>query len=58
MNPIVDTIVLILFVLFLVFIVAGFNKQQVKKHNERMDMLDKRQKEFEKKNKEKEDKTK
>ena len=58
MNPIVDTIVLILFVLFLVFIVAGFNRQQVQKHNERMDMLDKRQKEFEKKNKEKDDKTK
>ncbi len=58
MNPIVDTIVLILFVLFLVFVVAGFNRQQVQKHNERMDMLDKRQKEFEKKNKEKDDKTK
>ena len=51
MNPVVDTIMLVLFVLFLIYIVAGFNKQQVKKHNDRMDMLDKRQKEFEEKKK-------
>jgi len=51
MNPIVDTIMVILFILFLVYIVAGFNRQQVKKHNDRVNMLDKRQKEFEEKNK-------
>ena len=59
MNPVVDTIMLVLFVLFLIYIVAGFNRQQVQKHNERMDMLDKRQKEFEEKKKEEsKDKTK
>jgi uncharacterized membrane protein len=57
MNPIVDTIILIIFVLFLVFIVAGFNRQQVQKNLDRAEMLEKRQKEFEaKKAKEKEEK--
>jgi p-aminobenzoyl-glutamate transporter AbgT len=51
MNPIIDTIILVLFVLFLIYLVAGFNRQQIKKHNDKMDMLDKRQKEFEDKNK-------
>lgn len=44
MNEIVDTIMVVAFVLFLIFIVAGFNKQQVKKHNDKMDILDKRNK--------------
>jgi flagellar biogenesis protein FliO len=40
---------IILFILFLVYIVAGFNKQQVKKHNDRMDMLDKREEKYQQK---------
>ena len=52
MNEIIDTIVLILFVLLLIFLVAGFNKQQVQKHNKRMDELEKRQKDLNKKDKE------
>jgi len=54
MNPVVDAIVIILFVLLLIYVVAGFNKQQVDKHDKRMDMLDERQKQFEAKQKEKE----
>ena len=53
MNPIVDTIVLIAFVGLLIFLVAGFNRQQVQKHNKRMDEIEKRNKEFEEKNKNK-----
>jgi len=49
MASVIDTIMIILFVLFLIYIVAGFNKQQVKKHNDRMDMLDKREKEYQEK---------
>jgi len=56
MNPVVDTIVIILFVLLLIYVVAGFNKQQVAKHDKRMDMLDERQKQFEAKQKEKQEK--
>jgi len=41
-----DTIMIILFILFLVFVVAGFNRQQVEKNNERAKMLEERQKEF------------
>ncbi len=52
MNEIIDTIVLILFVLLLIFLVAGFNKQQVQKHNKRMDELEKRQKDLNKKDEE------
>jgi len=47
-----DTIMVILFILFLVYVVAGFNRQQVEKHNARTDMLNERQKEFEANNKE------
>lgn len=53
MNPIVDTIMVILFVLFLVYIVAGFNRNQVKKHNDRINILNKREEEYKKKLKDK-----
>jgi hypothetical protein len=41
MNPIVDTIILVAFVCFLIYLVAGFNKQQVEKHNKKMDEREK-----------------
>ena len=48
MNPIVDTIILVAFVGFLIFLVAGFNRQQVEKHNKKMDEIEKRNKESKK----------
>jgi flagellar biogenesis protein FliO len=56
MNAVVDTIMIILFVLFLTYIVAGFMRQQVDKHHDKMDMLDEREKKYQKKLKKKDDK--
>jgi flagellar biogenesis protein FliO len=47
-----DTIAIILFILILVYIVAGFNRQQVEKNNARIKMIEERQKEIEKRKKE------
>jgi uncharacterized membrane protein len=35
MNGILDTIILILFVVFLIFIIGGFNKQMVQQNKDR-----------------------
>jgi F0F1-type ATP synthase membrane subunit b/b' len=53
MNPIVDTIVMTLFVMILAFLVIGFNRQTLKNYNDKIEARDKRHKEAKKKAEEK-----
>ena len=45
MNPIVDTIVLVLFVLILIFFVVGFNRQTVQNYHDKIEARDRRHEE-------------
>lgn len=45
MKEILDTIVIILFVIIVFGFIRGFNKQQVEKHNKKLDEIEKREKE-------------
>lgn len=47
MKLILDIIVITLFVLILIYILRGFNKQQIKKHEELLDKAKKRREEIE-----------
>ncbi|WP_200414693.1 hypothetical protein [Arcobacter sp. FWKO B] len=47
MKEILDTIVFILFIAMLAFFIIGFNKQQIKKHTDKLEEL-KRKKEDDK----------
>ena len=53
MNPIVDTIVMTLFVMILAFFVIGFNRQTLKNYNDKIKARDERHKEAKKKAEEK-----
>jgi preprotein translocase subunit YajC len=48
MKEIIDTIVFILFIIILAFFIAGFNRQQVKKHQDKLDEIERRKKENDK----------
>lgn len=45
MKEILDTVVIILFVIIVFGFIRGFNKQQVEKHNKKLDEIEKREKE-------------
>jgi F0F1-type ATP synthase membrane subunit b/b' len=53
MNPIVDTIVMTLFVMILAFLIIGFNRQTLKNYNDKIEARDERHKEAKKKAEEK-----
>lgn len=42
MKEILDVIVLILFVFFVAMFIIGFNKQQIQKHKDKLDEIEKR----------------
>lgn len=42
MKEIIDTIVLILFAFMVFMFIKGFNKQQIDKHNKKIDELEKK----------------
>lgn len=44
MKEVIDTIVVILFVLMVFAFIRGFNKQQIDKHNKKLDELEKKEK--------------
>jgi uncharacterized membrane protein len=50
LKEIIDTIALIGFVLVLFVLLAGFNRQQVEKHNQRLEEHERRKKEKEEEN--------
>lgn len=45
MKEILDTIVIIIFVIIVFGFIRGFNKQQIDKHNKKLDEIEKRKKE-------------
>lgn len=45
MKEILDIIVIIIFVIIVFGFIRGFNKQQIEKHNKKLDELEKREKE-------------
>lgn len=47
MKTILDVIVIVLFVAILIYILRGFNKQQIKKHEELLEKAKKRREELE-----------
>ena len=40
MKEVIDTIIIILFVFMIFMFIKGFNKQQIDKHNKRLDEID------------------
>lgn len=44
MKEILDTIILILFVFMAAMFIIGFNKQQIQKHKDKLDEIEKKQK--------------
>lgn len=44
MKEILDTIILILFVFMAAMFIIGFNRQQVKKHKDKLEEIEKKQK--------------
>lgn len=42
MKEIIDTIVFVLFALILAFFIIGLNKQQIQKHKEKLDKMEKK----------------
>lgn len=44
MKEIIDTIVFVLFVAMLAFFIIGFNRQQIKKHTDKLEEIEKRNK--------------
>lgn len=45
MKEILDIVVIIIFVIIVFGFIRGFNKQQVEKHNKKLDEIEKREKE-------------
>jgi preprotein translocase subunit YajC len=48
MKEILDTIVFVLFIAMLAFFIIGFNKQQIKKHTDKLKEIEKRKEENDK----------
>lgn len=44
MKEVIDTIVIVLFAFMVFMFIKGFNKQQIDKHNNRLDELEKKDK--------------
>ena len=44
MKEVIDTIVVIMFVIMVFAFIRGFNKQQIDKHNKKIDELEKKEK--------------
>lgn len=55
MNPVVDIIVILLFIGILFFVIGGFNKEMLRRNQERRERAEKINKEIEERNKQKEE---